>query len=176
MHGAGCRLNTAGWPGARGTRGAWSVGCVGAPTQHSRRLADLVARWASGAPGCVGAGFCLSVPAGSRTWGPVSVGPGVRAGRRRVYSEFALKTRSCVIWGGKLPKSPTKTTNRCGLPMQVHLPPFFQKKKKKRFPGLERSGCGDFRNFLSSIGVVEVDGGDGYYVVHLVRGLLKEYQ
>ena len=60
--------------------------------------------------------------------------------------------------------------------MQVHLPPFFQKKKKKRFPVLERSGCGDFRNFLSSIGVVEVDGGDGYYVVHLVRGLLKEYQ
>ena len=65
------------WPGARGTRGAWSGS---APTQHSRRLADLVVRWASGAPGGVGAGFCLSVPAGSRTWGPVSVGPGVRAG------------------------------------------------------------------------------------------------
>ena len=34
-----------------------------------------------------------------------------------------------VIWGGKLP---TKTTNRCGPPMQAHLPPFFQKKKRRR--------------------------------------------
>ena len=31
-------------------------------------------------------------------------------------------------------KAPTKTTNRRGLPMQVHLPSFFPKKKRREFP------------------------------------------
>ena len=57
------------------------------------------------------AGRCdgACVPVWCMAW--ASVGPGVRVSLR-------LK-RSCVIGGKKLPESPTKTTNRCDLPMQV---------------------------------------------------------
>ena len=73
------------------------------------------------------AGRCEALASLCGAWRGLPSGPGVRVSLR-------LK-RSCVIRGKKLPESPTKTTNRCGLPMQVHLPPFFQKKKEEEVPG-----------------------------------------
>ena len=128
MHGAGCRLKH-GWLAGR-SRGP---GCLVRQCPHA---AQAKACGLGRALGVGRSGVCrrrlLPISAG---WQPY-VGPGERGARcpgvRAGPYEFALKTRSCVIWGGKLPYSPTKTTNRCGLPMQVHLPPFSLKKKKKR--------------------------------------------
>jgi hypothetical protein len=106
MHGAGCRLKH-GWLAAR-SRGpgclvrqcphaAQAKACglgralgVGRSELCRRRLLPTSAGWQPH----VGPGVC-----GARC-------PGVRAGPY----EFALKTRSCVIRGGKLPYSLTKSS------------------------------------------------------------------
>ena len=128
MHGAGCRLKH-GWLAGR-PRGPGSQVCqcphavqakacglgralgVGRSEVCRRRLLPTSAGWQP----YVGPGVC-----GARC-------PGVRAGPY----EFALKTRSCVIRGGKLPESPTKTTNRCGLQCKSTCLLSFSKKKKRR--------------------------------------------
>ena len=50
---------------------------VSASTQHRRKLADLLARWAPGVPGSAGAGFYLLVSVGGR----VLAGPGAPGAR-----------------------------------------------------------------------------------------------
>ena len=128
MHGAGCRLKH-GWLAAR-SRGP---GCLVRQCPHA---AQAKACGLGRALGVGRSGVCrrrlLPISAG---WQPY-VGPGVCGARcpgvRAGPYEFALKTRSCVIRGGKLPESTHENYESLRSPMQVHLPPFFLKKKKRR--------------------------------------------